>query len=585
MSGRNEVEMQHLARLEGATIRRLQMRDLPRWMEKNMTILGRAWSFDKHEYQERILSDDSREVIIRKCSQVGISEISIRMALGLAALMPAYAVLYTFPTATFAQTYVKTRVDPVILGSPFLRAAVSSNVDSAEVKQIGAHGWVYFKGAQAGNAAISVAGDHLIHDELDFSDTKIIDQYHSRLTHSPYKRKTKLSTPTLPNGPIDKAFQQSRRHWLVVKCCHCGHHFIPDYYEHVKIPGYNNDLRLISKDNLHTIRYNEAQLLCPHCGKQPDLGPAHREWICENPGDNYVAVGYQVQPFDAPSLITLPFLVDASTQYERRVDFDNFNLGKPAEDKDNGLTKDDLERCGVQLLTSPFSTHVLGGDMGLLCRLFIGNITDSGELLLVHVEQVPIQNFKKRYRELCAQYRCTVKVLDSQPYVETVMSLQEEDANLYGAFYVKKEKLELWDTSTREENLEQGKLAMRQVQINKNKALDMLMDDIRNEERPMILIKKTEDWQKVVDQCTDMKRVKKLTDDNEFINVWVKSDAKNDHFHNALLYTWVAAKLRGMAVGAFEAAMMGVSTFKQRPDANERTAFGGVQLHRGTGLR
>jgi hypothetical protein len=570
----------HLARIEGATTRRLQMRDLPRWMEKNMTIVGRPWSFKNHEYQERILSDDSQEVIIRKCSQVGISEISIRMALGLAALMPAYSVLYTFPTATFAANYVKTRVDPVITGSPFLRAAVHSGVDSAEIKQVGAHGWVYFKGAQAGNAAISVAGDHIIHDELDFSDMKIVDQYHSRLTHSLYARKTKLSTPTLPKGPIDKAFSQSRRHWLFVRCCHCNHRFIPDYYEHVRIPGWDNDLRLIDKDNLHTTRYKEAQLHCPGCGRVPDLSPAWREWVCENPSESFVAVGYQVQPFDAPALIPIHKLVYSSTQYDRRVDFDNFNLGRPAADKDNGLTKDDLDKCGIQLLTSPFSTHVIGCDMGLRCRLFVANITERGELLIVHVEQIPIQKFKQRYRELCAQYRVTIKVLDSQPYVETVMSLQDEDPNLYGAFYVRRENLELYRTATREENEEQGKTAMRTVYINKNAALDVLMDDIRAEGGPRVLIRKDENWEDVKTQCTDMKRVKKLTDDNEFINVWVKSDDKNDHFHNALLYTWVAAKLRATAVGTFEAALMGVSKFKVAPEEAAKTRFGGIVVAR-----
>ena len=576
----DQLTRYHLDRIRGATTDRLQMRDLPRWLEKNTTILGRPFSFVGHEYQERILSDDSQEVVIRKCSQVGISEMAIRMALGLAALMPAYVTLYTFPTATFAQQYVKTRVDPVIEGSPYLRAAVSDSVDSAEVKQIGAHGFVFFKGAQSGNAAISVAGDHLIHDEVSFSDQAVLDNYTSRLTHSPYKRKTKLSTPTWPGDPIDKAFQQSRRHWMFVRCCHCNHRFIPDYYEHVKIPGFSEDLRLITRSNLHTIRYKEAVLLCPHCGKVPDLMPEYREWVVENPNEGFVAAGYQVQPFDAPTLITVPDLVKTSAQYERKADFDNFSLGKPAADTDSGLTKEDMERCAVQLLTSPFSTHVMGGDMGLKCRVFIANVTERGELLIVHAEQIPIQKFKVRYRELCAQYRVTVKVLDTQPYVETIASLQEEDPNLYGAFYVRRENLELYRTSTREENEEQGKLAIRQVQINKNAALDVLMDDIRAEGGPRILIKKDENWEDIKAQCTDMKRTRKLTDDNEFINVWVKSEDKNDHYHNAMLYTWVAAKLRATAVGTFEAALMGVSRFKLKPDAQARTRFGGIVVAR-----
>jgi hypothetical protein len=575
----SEFVREHIKRIRAATTHKLRMGDVPRWVEENTTINGRPYSFKNHEYQMRTMGDESQEIVIRKCSQIGISEAEIRKALGLVAVMPHYSIIYTFPTATFASTYVKTRVDPVIQGSPALRSAISNSVDSSEVKQVG-HNFLYFKGAQAGNSAISVSADHLIHDELDFSDMTIIGQYHSRLTHSPFRRKTKLSTPTLPNGPIDKAFQMSRRYWNFCKCNHCGHRFIPNYYEHVKIPGFDDDLRRITKENLHRYDYKNAKLLCPACFKVPSLQPEHREWVCENPDQNFLAVGYQIQPFDAPNLIKLHDLIEASTQYDRLVDFQNFNLGIPAEDKDNGLTSADLERAGVTLISSPFSTHVLGADMGLICRVTIGNVTQEGELLAVHYEEVPIGNFKKRYRELCAEYRVTVKVLDSQPYVETVMSLQDEDANLYGAFFVRKEKLELYDTSTREENIEAGKTALRQVNINRNKALDMLMDDIRHEARPLVLIKKGPLWDKLVSQCIDMKRVKKLTDDNEFVNVWVKSDDKNDHFHFSLLYLWIAAKLRGTAVGGFESAMMGVSKFKLQPDPQDKTRFGGVVVQR-----
>jgi hypothetical protein len=323
----------------------------------------------------------------------------------------------------------------------------------------------------------------------------------------------------------------------------------------------------------------------------------HRQWVCENPSENHLAVGYQIQPFDAPNLITIPYLVEASTQYDRIVDFQNFNLGLPAEDKDNGLTLEDIERCKVNLLTSPFTTHVLGGDMGLLCRVVIGNYLQTGEFLVVHKEQIPIGKFKVRYRELCAQFRCTAKVLDAQPYVETVMSLQEEDPNLYGAVFVRKEKLEVYDISTREENEEAGKTALRQVSINRNKALDLLMDDIRYQDatginKPMIRVNASETegaggvpWKVFTDQLTDMKRMKKLTDSNDFENVWVKSDAKNDHFHFGLLYAWVAAKLRATVVGGIEPGMMGVSTFKHKTK-EDSTVFGGAQAgRRGTGLR
>lgn len=563
----SDIVRHHLARVEGATTKRLRMRDLPKWVEENTTINGRPYRFKDHEYQERIMGDESQEVVIRKCSQVGISEMSIRMALGLARLMPSYSTIYTFPTATFAQKYVKTRVDPVIEGSEDLKSALAQDVDSSEVKRLGRYGYVYFGGAASSNAAISVMADHLIHDELDFSDMEVISQFHSRLTHSPWKRKTKLSTPTVPGGPIDHEFQHSKRWWNMVRCSCCNHYFVPDFYQHVHVPGYGRGevLRKITKETLHTLRYQEAVVICPKCDRLPSLQPEYREWVCENPDQNYLATGYQVQPFDAPNLITVPYLIESSTQYARRTDFDNFALGRPAEDADSGLQGSDLDACLVEMDKSPFHTHFIGADQGMICRIMVAGVAQTGEMLVVHTEQVPVQNFRKRYKELCSQYRLISKVVDSQPYVETVMALQEEDPNLYGAFFVRREKLELYVTHTREENIEEGKTAMRDVQINRNKALDMLMEDVRS---GMVKIRKDENWADIKAQCTDMKRIKMLNSESEFVYNWVKSSKKNEHFHMALLYCWIAKHLRGTAQATGSASAFGVTTFKVKDSVN-----------------
>jgi hypothetical protein len=71
-----------------ATISRLGRKDLPEWIEKNTFINGKNLSFKGHEYQRRILLDESPEVVIRKSAQTGISEMSMRMALGLVMVMP-----------------------------------------------------------------------------------------------------------------------------------------------------------------------------------------------------------------------------------------------------------------------------------------------------------------------------------------------------------------------------------------------------------------------------------------------------------------------------------------------------------------
>ena len=81
----------------------------------------------------------------------------------------------------------------------------------------------------------------------------------------------------------------------LLKCNHCNHYFIPDYYDHVKIPGYSGDLRDITKTRIHTINHTEAYVECLNAARRPNLAPKYREWVCENKDENHVADGFQVK--------------------------------------------------------------------------------------------------------------------------------------------------------------------------------------------------------------------------------------------------------------------------------------------------
>ena len=550
---------QHLQRLKLQTTEKLKRKDLGDWVVNNTYLNGRKFSTKGHEYQARIMEDESPEIVIKKSAQIGISEMSLRMTLGLVSIMPSFSSIYTMPTATLAGVYTKTRLDPIIEGSPYLREAVQGDLNSAEVKQLGPNNFMYMKGAASGNAAISVSADLLVHDELSFSDTEVIAAYSSRLIHSPYKWRIKLSTPTYPGDPIDKAFQASRRHFNMAHCDHCAHYWLPNYYQDVKIPGFDGDLKTITKNNLHALRYEEAKLLCPNCGKEPDLSPVNREWVVENNTERHVASGYGLSPFDCPTFITPASLVLASTQYDSRSLFENFHLGICAEDADTGLIAADLDAAGIEMDQSPFMTHVIGSDMGLLCRLMVGGVGRDGQIIVVHTEQVPIAKFRARYAELARKYRVTAKVLDEQPYTETILNLQQGDPNLFSGVFVSRKGLALYEVHTREENEREGKLAIRRISINKSALLDVILEEIRSGQ---ILIRKDENWEDVKTQCTSMKRIRQLTDDGVQY-VWRKPTDGDDHFHMALAYLYLAVQVRGVVSGG-AGLNMGIGTFKHK---------------------
>lgn len=543
---------EHLARLKAAVMRAHSLRTAGKWICENTFLRGEPFSYLNHEFQEALVNDPSREKNIRKCSQIGLSEISARVTLALASILDSTTFIYTLPTADFAKNFVKTRVDPILMTSPALRASLNSTADNTQIKQIGTS-FIYFKGTVGQSAAISVPADGLIHDEWDFSDLQVASNYESRLTHSPYKLKYRFSTPTVAAFGISAEMDVSRRHWNFAKCNHCSEWFLPDYFKHVKIPDFDGDKKEITRDRLPRMRWEEAKLLCPGCGREPDLAPRSRAWVCENPDENFEPAGYQVQPFDAPRIVTIPSLVMASTKYDRFTDFVNFGLGLPAEDKETSLTNEDLERCKVQAGQPGFFQHVMGIDMGLTCHIIVAGVDPYGRLMVVHTEQVPLPRLESRKLELAARFQVRLTVMDAAPYADMLMRLQIRDANLYGAVYVTSKDLSLYSVKKLDEEksaladdkkARPGEEQVRQVNVNRNRGFDGLMDAVRSGN---VLLIADENWEIVAKHLQDMKRIKQFTTDKEIAYVWQKSAKGHDHFHHALLYAWIASKMRGVA--------------------------------------
>lgn len=560
---------QHIERIRAATIKRLGRRDLPEWIEKHTFINGKPFSFAGHEYQKRILLDDCPNLVIRKSAQTGISEMAMRMALGLVMIMPgSFRIGYTFPSATFASDYAKTRLNPIINGSPTLRAAVSAeDIEAAALKTFGPGKEIHFKGAAVGNAAISTTLDMLIHDELSFSSQEVIGDYTSRVAHSAYKWKTVLSTPTFPGDPIDEAFKASRRWWNFCKCTHCSHSFVPDYYKNVEIPGWTRELDEITKHNLHLVRHTEAVFLCPACRQPTSLAPEHREWVCENPTENHISVGYQVQPFDAPKVVTLSDLVVASTNYSNKSKFRQFALGKPSEDAEAGLTVDEVEKIGLNMVGSPFGSHLMGIDLGVISHFIVGGVASNGQIVVVHYERVPLAKFRERYFALKIQYRVSITVSDIQPFTETVMSLSKDDANLYGARYVTRQGLEIYDVKVQDPDRENALEGVKEVSVNRNALFDRLLTELRPPEEggeTGIVIRRLDDWELIKKHLTDMKRASATLRNGEFTSVWQKSSGGEDHYHHALGYLFIAAQMRGIAYSSGPSGMPAVHKFKLR---------------------
>lgn len=545
----NPIAQDHFDRVSVTALSKDSLRTLADWITRNTFIGGEPYSYLDHEYQQVILSDQSQEVNVRKCSQVGVSEATARLSLAAARVMQPFTTIYTLPTAKFAATFAATRVDPVIDSSKSLREMLTSS--NNEVKQIG-DSFIYFKGAASTNAPISIPADLLIHDEYDFCDLEVLTQYTSRLTHSRHKLIRRFSTPTLPNYGVDKEFRQSRRHFNMCRCNHCNHYFVPDYYAHVKIPGYDGLLSDINKPMLARIRWREARLLCPKCGKVPSLQIQHRSYVCENPGEALVGAGYQVSPFDAPNIVTAADLVKASTDYKRTQDFVNFGLGLPMEDKEATFTVDDFDRVFTLVNEAGSYCRVMGIDVGATYHFLVGEVGIDGRIHIIHVERVAMGEARRRYHELRVRYRVLCTVIDSAPHAETVMALQNQDSNLFASVYVRNKTLLTHRVVDDDADRDEGKEFVRQVNVNRSRAFDAYMEFVRQGHLTIALQacqgEEGIDMQDLlIKHHMSQKRVRQYENESgELSYTWQKTDGE-DHFHHAALYLYIASRIRGVS--------------------------------------
>lgn len=558
MSHADPALTEHLRRLEQALFNSYDLGDVVRYLEERTYLKGDRFSFVDHEFQKDILSDTSKTLYVQKCAQVGLSECMARYALAVSRVMPYFSVILTLPYANDATNFTKTRLDPIIDESPDLRDSVDGDLNNASIKAIGSS-LLYMRGCSGSTTALSVPADMLIHDEVDRSDPDTLAQFQSRIKHSKWKLTRRFGTPTTEGRGIALEMKTARRMRRAVTCCHCDHQFVPSFHLHVKIPDYSGEFKDINKHNIDSLRWQEARLHCPECDGEPDLSPPYREWICENPSDNFEAIGYYVTPFEVPNVVTIPSLILEITKYKTWAEFVNQALGETADAGNAQLTEEDVEKCKYtagSLVSNEL--HAMGIDVGQTCHITIGRRTLDGRLLVVYREQVPLAKLATRRRELAAKWRVLITVVDAFPETNLVHQMQGQDKNLYGGVYSSNIKLATYEIVMVDKDEAEGKLPINQAKIHR----DVNFDEVMAMYKAGSIA-----WAPMGDHTDrlwtlhmlDMKRVQEFDKHQEIFYTWKKSKDGNDHFMHSLGYLHVASQL--MSTASRDISFAGVSLF------------------------
>lgn len=549
----------HFKRIKDGANDVYHLNNLAPWVEQNVFVDGKLMSLQgKYKFQADIINDTSRVNNTVKPAQIGLTTATIAYYLAGMCTQKPFNTIYSLPTSNDASKLTVTKIDPMVHGSPRIKSLLNPDVDSTELKQIGSN-FLFIRGSKSETAALSVSADCLVADEIDRSDPDTLKQFRSRLQASELAIIRQFSTPTIKGIGISKEAETSKRIRHMAKCDCCGHRWLPSYHTDIVVPGYLDDLKLITKTNLKDIRWQDAHWLCPKCKRDPKLRTENLEWVTENIQDNYEAHTYYVTPVTACGLLTPAYMVRTSTEFNTRAEWLNQVLGETADDTNEQITEEDLNRALVQADLNSSQVHVLGADMGLMCAVTIGRMTQEGLLLVVHREKVPIGQFEARRLELIRQFRVIVSVHDIYPYTPNITAICDYDPNAWGCMFSSAKTPELFTLQRKEEDFEEGKLNLNLVKSNRTAGLDALQELIKKG-KLLVSKKGTGEDDEFKAHVLSLKRTQIFQKD-ELVYAWVKSDG-NDHFFFSTLYLFLATKLVGTTSARDWGDLAIVSKFK-----------------------
>lgn len=358
------------------------------------TILHRAWVDPKtrftlrdHLYLMDIYTESAREIVVKKASQLGLSEWLVSYALH-ACDERKLDVVYLMPTERGVSDFSQTRFGPALEASPYLASIIVGGADKSGkrgsdqvmLKRV-SDSFLYFRGGQVSKEGKahqlkSIPGDALVLDELDEMDPRAPEIARKRLSHSETAEVRSISTPTYPGRGIDLEWSKSdQREWFL-KCGRCGEwQFLTK--DHV-VSAWDDLERPVA---WHGQAEGRAFAACRKCSRELNR-LARGEWVATYPGRE--VVGFHPTRLVSPmaNLLEIVQSLDTTDETKRRETI-NQDLGETYTPRGGQLTDEILDACRREYAQGPAMNElpVMGVDVGKVLHGVIRGERDrvSGE--------------------------------------------------------------------------------------------------------------------------------------------------------------------------------------------------------------
>lgn len=407
------------------------------WICNNTTIKKRPFSFDGYEFQREIADDMHPNMSVKKCSQIGLTEVQIRKYLAILTRSTGIAGIFSMPNEKmFTKTY-NGRIKPILeTDDVFNPPTTNGNKPTRSKDQIQIRDSFGYITACTEGDATSLSADFLMHDELDLSPQEIIALYQSRVQGSDMQITQAFSTPTFANYGIDKRYKMTDQREYAVKCDACNHWQIPKFEpQFIHLNNYKFDVERFSDlttQQIAMLDLEDSYVRCEQCSSRLDLGRADsREWIAKHPlRTNYR--GYQVRPFSTPRLKPRYVFTQLGKYLEDGFlrGFYNTVLGEEYTNADAQVQRADVEACMMK--GTPAIPHInsdtpvyLGIDVGMVCHLTLSFDDENGQPVFFLFETHPSAFIERRVAELRRQFNIIQGAMDRFPYTQQANEIRD----------------------------------------------------------------------------------------------------------------------------------------------------------------
>ncbi len=510
------------------------------WLAVNhhRTHKNKPITFKNYEYLRGPFLDEADWIAVIKSTQNGFTEWATMKVLAKALQMRS--VFYVLPTGALKDRYVKNRLDRSVQFTPFYQEVMYNEErmrlrgrfsESMSLKHFGG-GTIAFVGSNSAASFTEFPADDVVIDELDQCDQKNILMAEERLSNSEDPRRIYISNPTVDGYGIDTYWKQTDQKEWFIKCDHCGHWHVMDWFQTVV------DEITESKYRVRDAAWDpdgdlDIRVMCPRCAK-PNNRFVRGEWVKKYA--NRKKSGYHISKVFS-SRAKLSYLMDnfigGLSNEEKMERFWNADLGLPYTGKGSKITLAEIEALQGDYPNEtkhPKNACIMGIDVGRRLNIVIGYIMDDGRVKVGAFLETPVE--VPEVMKLVREYGVNVAVVDAQPEGHFVNKLKAAGP-FFACFY--------GDTAQKREPVDK----FRNITVGRTESLDAAKEHISTSQ--LIFPMNTLTIPNVVQQLTAATRIFDPDKNKGRGGYRWTEGAKADHYHHGLNYMLVARRLLVLA--------------------------------------